>query len=96
MSKPRRYERVIDDKELENFLFDIEQYFRTVHTGLEEDKIVTVAMYLARDAKLWWRSKFVNDEYPIKTWGDLKRELNSQFFSENVKYNARRKLRDLV
>ena len=38
-----------DAKELENFLFDIEQYFRAMHTDLEKDK---VAMYLARDAKL--------------------------------------------
>ena len=58
----------------------------------KEDKVAMAAMYLARDAKLWWRSKFVNDECPIKTWGDLKRELKNQFFPKNVEYNARRKL----
>ena len=63
----RRYERARDAKELENFLFDMEQYFRAVRTDSEEDKVAMVAMYLAGDAKLWWRSKFVNDECPIKT-----------------------------
>ena len=94
--KPRCYEGARDTKELENFLFDIEQYFRVVHTDSKEDKVAMVAMYLAGDAKLWWRSKFVNDECLIKTWGDLKQELKSQFFSKNLEYNARRKLRELV
>ena len=41
-------------------------------------------------------SKFVNNECPIKTWGDLKQELKSQCFLENVEYNARQKFRELV
>ena len=94
--EPKRYEGARDAKELENFLFDMEQYFRAVRTDSEEDKVAMAAMYLAGDAKLWWRSKFINDECPIKTWGDLKRELKGQFFPENVEYNARRKLRELV
>ena len=53
----------------------MEQYFRAVRTDSEEDKVAMAALYLAGDAKLWWRSKFVDDECPIKTWGDLKREL---------------------
>ena len=72
MSEPPCYEGAKDAKELKNFLFDIERYFRTVHTDSEEDKVAMVAMYLVRDAKLWWHSKFVNNECPIKTWGDLK------------------------
>ena len=67
-----------------------------MHKNSEEDKVTMAVIYLVRDAKLWWRSKFVNDECPIKTWRDLKRELKSQFFPDNVKYNARRKLRELV
>ena len=60
-----------------------------MRTDSEEDKVAMAAMYLAGDAKLWWHSKFVNDECPIKTWGDLKRELKGKFFPENVEYNAR-------
>ena len=65
--EPKRYEGARDAKELENFLFDMEQYFRAVRTDSEEDKVAMAAMYLAGDAKLWWRSKFVDDECPIKT-----------------------------
>ena len=51
--EPKRYERARDAKELENFLFDMEQYFRAVRTDSEEDKVAMAAMYLAGDAKLW-------------------------------------------
>ncbi|KAK8985852.1 hypothetical protein V6N11_047345 [Hibiscus sabdariffa] len=53
-------------------------------------------MYLIGDAKLWWRSKFSAGVCSIKTWADLKKELLSAFFPENVEYNARKKLRDLT
>ena len=39
VSEPKRYEGARDAKELENFLFDMEQYFRAVHTDSEEDKV---------------------------------------------------------
>ena len=51
----KRYEGARDAKDLENFLFDMEQYFRAVCTDSEEDKVAMAAMYLAGDAKLWWR-----------------------------------------
>ncbi|EOY08508.1 Uncharacterized protein TCM_022987 [Theobroma cacao] len=60
VSKPKRYEGVRNAKELENFLFDMEQYFRAVCTESEEDKMAMASMYLTRDAKLWWCSKFIN------------------------------------
>ena len=65
--EPKRYEGARDAKDLENFLFDMEQYFRAVRTDSEEDMVAMDAMYLAGDAKLWWHSKFVDDECPIKT-----------------------------
>ena len=46
--EPKRYEGTRDAKDLENFLFDMEQYFRAVRTNSEEDKVAMVAMYLAR------------------------------------------------
>jgi hypothetical protein len=95
--EPRAYGGARDAKELENFLFDMEQYFRAVKA--EDDQKVSMAtMYLTGDAKLWWRTK--SDEIErgvctIETWEVLKRELKAMFFPENVEYNARRALRDL-
>ncbi|KAL4281967.1 hypothetical protein GQ457_03G010880 [Hibiscus cannabinus] len=50
--EPLRFEGNRDVKELENFLFDIEQYLRAIHATSEEDKVSKVSMYLSEDAKL--------------------------------------------
>ncbi|XP_070011357.1 uncharacterized protein [Nicotiana sylvestris] len=85
-------------KEVENFIFDIEQYFDVVG-GLEEaKKVTTAAMYLQGDVKLWWQVKYEAikaGEDALETWAELKAAIRLQFFPENVEYNARRKLREL-
>ncbi|KAJ7949948.1 Retrotransposon protein, putative, Ty3-gypsy subclass [Quillaja saponaria] len=96
--EPRAFGGARDAKELENFLFDMEQYFRAVRMDSEEAKVTTATMYLAGDAKLWWRIKYVDIQdgrCVIDTWEDLRRELKAQFFPENVEYIARRNLREL-
>ncbi|KAA0057274.1 uncharacterized protein E6C27_scaffold280G001120 [Cucumis melo var. makuwa] len=55
-------------------------------------------MYLCEDAKLWWRSRYMDIEEgrcTIDIWDVLKKELRSQFFPENEEILARRKLHDL-
>ena len=55
-------------------------------------------MHVADDAKLWWRSKLndiQNGSCTTSLWEDLKRELRTQFFPENVEFIARRKMRQL-
>ncbi|KAA0053506.1 uncharacterized protein E6C27_scaffold190G00630 [Cucumis melo var. makuwa] len=64
----------------------------------KEAKITLATMHLSEDAKLWWRSRFVDIQEgrcTIDTWDALKRELRSQFFPENVEILARRKLCEL-
>ena len=61
----------------------------------EEAKVTTATMYLIGDAKLWWRTKYEDimaGRCEINSWEDLKRELKTQFFPENVEYMARRQL----
>ncbi|KAA0039513.1 senescence-specific cysteine protease sag39 [Cucumis melo var. makuwa] len=43
-----------DAKALENFIFDLEQYFKATNTVTEEAKVTFVMMHLFDDAKLWW------------------------------------------
>ncbi|KAA0051361.1 uncharacterized protein E6C27_scaffold55G00850 [Cucumis melo var. makuwa] len=93
-----RLSLTIDAKALENYIFDLEQYFRATNTVTEEAKVTLATMHLSEDAKLWWRSRFVDIQEgrcTIDTWDTLKRELRSQFFPENVEILARRKLREL-
>ena len=96
--EPRPYNGARDAKDLENFLFDMEHYFRAVRTDSEEGKVAMATMYLSGDAKVWWRTKYddiENGRCTIASWEDLKRELKTQFLPENVAYMARRQLREL-
>ncbi|KAA0046894.1 uncharacterized protein E5676_scaffold298G00720 [Cucumis melo var. makuwa] len=73
-------------------------YFRATNTVTEEAKVTLAMMHLSEDAKLWWRSWYVDMQEgrcTIDTWDALKKELRSQFFPENVEILARRKLREL-
>ncbi|KAK2999261.1 hypothetical protein RJ639_023459 [Escallonia herrerae] len=93
--EPKSYGGALDAKELENFLFDIEQYFRAIRVDSEATKVSMAAMYLVGDAKLWWWKKYAEIEdgsCVINTWEILKRELKSQFFPENTAFNARKAL----
>ncbi|KAL2243377.1 UNVERIFIED_CONTAM: hypothetical protein Sindi_0455700 [Sesamum indicum] len=83
--EPKAYSGERDGKEVENFLFDMEQYFLTADV---RDK--------AR--KLWWRTKFAEiqaHQIQLDTWALLREAIREQFFPENVEYNARRALRKL-
>jgi len=58
---PKTYGGGRDPKEVDNFIFDVEQYFRV--TQLEPTlQVDTAAMYLTDDAKLWWRTKYSEKE----------------------------------
>ncbi|ERN03666.1 hypothetical protein AMTR_s00144p00067150 [Amborella trichopoda] len=95
--EPRCYDGARDAKELENFLWDIEQDFWAVRC--EEDAMVpTATMYLTGDAKLWWRTNYEDMQSgrcKIDIWEDHKRELKAQFLLENVEYLARKSLKKL-
>ncbi|KAA0051479.1 uncharacterized protein E6C27_scaffold55G002480 [Cucumis melo var. makuwa] len=96
--KPKPFCGVRDAKALENYIFDLEQYFKATNTVTEEAKVTLATMHLSEDAKLWWRSRYVDIQEgrcTVDTWDALKRELRSQFFPENVEILARRKLHDL-
>ncbi|KAK3026149.1 hypothetical protein RJ639_042592 [Escallonia herrerae] len=93
--EPKSYGGARDAKEVENFLFDIEQYFRAIRVDSEATKVSMATMYLVGDAKLWWWKKYTEIEDGsciINTWDILKRELKSQFFPENTAFNARKVL----
>ncbi|KAL4192505.1 hypothetical protein AMTRI_Chr06g172330 [Amborella trichopoda] len=50
-------------KVVENFLWDMEQYFEAAHTH-EKDRAAVCTMFLAGDAKLWWRMRVVDNSRP--------------------------------
>jgi hypothetical protein len=58
--KPKSFGRAKSSKELENFLWDMEQYFSVIKIGVAE-QVNLIVMYLMGDAKLWWRTRIEED-----------------------------------
>ncbi|KAL0462760.1 UNVERIFIED_CONTAM: hypothetical protein Slati_0163600 [Sesamum latifolium] len=96
--EPKAYGGARDAKEVDNFLFDMEQYFLAANVEDEARKVSTATMYLTGDAKLWWRTKYSEiqaNQVRLDTWALLREAIRVQFFPENVEYNARQALRKL-
>uniref|UniRef100_A0A2C9UUU8 Retrotransposon gag domain-containing protein n=1 Tax=Manihot esculenta TaxID=3983 RepID=A0A2C9UUU8_MANES len=52
--EPKAFGGARDAKEVDNFLFDMELFFRVTKREFEEDKLLILPLYLVDDAKLWW------------------------------------------
>lgn len=55
--EPKAYNGTWNVKELENFLWDVEQYIRATPMP-EVERVTITSMYLKGDAKLQWLSRF--------------------------------------
>jgi hypothetical protein len=88
--EPKAFAGVRSAKELENFLWDMEQYFRAARIP-EAEKLTVTTMYLTGDAKLWWRTREDDDSGRPKltTWEELRKELKDQFLPCNTAWVAR-------
>ncbi|KAA0046578.1 senescence-specific cysteine protease sag39 [Cucumis melo var. makuwa] len=54
--EPKPFCGARDARALENYIFDLEQYFRATNIVTEEAKVTLATMHLSEDANLWWRS----------------------------------------
>ena len=97
--EPKAFGGSRNAKELENFLWDMEQYFKAAH--ISENEMVTItSMYLIGDAKLWWRTRTDDDDEDsarpkINSWEMLKKELKDQFLPNNAAWLARESMKNL-
>ena len=96
--EPKGFSGNRNAKELENFLWDMEQFFQAAHVA-EGEKVQITSMYLTGDAKLWWRTRVEDDKESgrpqITTWETLKKEIKDQFLPSNASWMARESLKRL-
>ena len=55
--KPPMFKGVCDAQEVENFLWNLENYFKCNRVNSDENKISTVVLYISETTMLWWRCK---------------------------------------
>lgn len=93
--EPKPFIGVRNAKELENFIWDVEQYFRAAHIP-DGEKVNITSMYMSGDAKLWWRTRLEDKFRPeIRTWEELRQEMKDQFLPCNSAWVARESLKRL-
>ncbi|XP_070002415.1 uncharacterized protein [Nicotiana sylvestris] len=96
--EPKEFNGARSAKKLENFLWDMEQYFHAAKVQ-DEDKVPITTMYLVDDAKLWWRTRVADDvsagRPKIDSWEGLNKELKDQFFPSKGGWIARDRLKKL-
>ncbi|KAF7807858.1 Transposon Ty3-I Gag-Pol polyprotein [Senna tora] len=96
--KPKFYKGARNAKELDNFLWGMEQYFKALGITEDASKIDTATLYLDDTARMWWRRRQGDVEKgtcTINTWAEFKKELKLQFYPVNAEEEARAKLRRL-
>ena len=96
--EPKPFGGAWNTKDLENFLWDMEQYFIASRIPVGEQVTITT-MYLTGDAKLWWRTRMSDDAAAgrpkIESWEILKKELKDRFLPTNTTWMARVSLKKL-
>ena len=78
VKKPQGFSGKQDAKELDNFLWHMERYFKVIALTDEAAKIRITTLYLIDKVFLWWRQRFSDMEKGICTierWDDFKREI---------------------
>ncbi|TYK21292.1 uncharacterized protein E5676_scaffold1775G00070 [Cucumis melo var. makuwa] len=96
--EPKPFCGVRDAKTLENYIFNLEQYFKATNTVTEEAKVTLATMHLSEDAKLWWRHTGEIREYVKQFTGlmldirDMSEKDKVFYFVKGLKPCARAKL----
>ena len=98
LPKPHTFNGKRDAKELDNFLWHMERYFKAITLTDEAAKVRSATLYLTDNATLWWSRRFMEIEKgtcTIKTWANFKRKIKKQFYSEDVEYLELKKIKYL-
>ncbi|PKI46457.1 hypothetical protein CRG98_033155 [Punica granatum] len=94
--RPKEFKGTRVAKDVDNFIWSMETYFR--ETGVEDNavRVGMVFMYLVDVALLWWRRRCDDQSgNTVNTWEEFKVEFRQQFYPEYAEDEARAKLRRL-
>ncbi|KAK8292831.1 hypothetical protein V6Z11_D06G146200 [Gossypium hirsutum] len=97
--KPKKFKGARSAIEVDNFLWELEQYFRAMGINDDATKVNTASIYFTDVALLWWRRKSMDEKRggtTIGTWEKFQGELKKQFYLQHAEKEARAKLHRLT
>ena len=97
--KPSCFRGARSAKEVDNFLWGMDQYFRI--SGITSDvvRVSAASMYLQDIALVWWRRRSDDARRggtSVRTWDEFQHEFRRQFYPECATAEARGRLRRLT
>lgn len=97
--KPNSYSGARSAKELDNFIWNLEQYFEGSGVRDDREKLRVGPLFLADTAMLWWRRTCGEIEarrVRMESWADFKAALKKQFYPTNAEWEARSRLKRIA
>ena len=96
--RPKSFAGTRNAREVDNFLWGLEQYFGAMGIIDDDAKVQSASLYLTDTAMLWWRRRQEDIKKglcTINSFEEFRRELKRQFYPENAEEEARGRLRRL-
>ncbi|KAG8482444.1 hypothetical protein CXB51_024068 [Gossypium anomalum] len=97
--KLENFKGVRSAREVDNFLWEMKQYFQRMSIKDDAIKVNTASIYFTDVALLWWRCRSTDKKRngnAIGTWKEFQRDLTKQFYIQYVEKEARAKLRCIM
>jgi Retrotransposon gag protein len=95
IAKPDTFSDSRKEAKAEEWLFQVEQYFKLINENKEEVKVQYAASLLRGAAATWWRSQTQGQDSQLCTWEEFKQGLISIFTPINGEQLARDRLANL-
>ncbi|GMQ10432.1 hypothetical protein CsSME_00053434 [Camellia sinensis var. sinensis] len=89
--QPKEFNGKSDAKELDDYIWHLERYFKALNLNDEMAKVRTASLYLTKLAGIWWLRKHSEIEKgtcTISSGEEFKNELMRQFYLKNVAHEA--------
>ncbi|KAK9697760.1 hypothetical protein RND81_08G059700 [Saponaria officinalis] len=96
--EPPKFSGRRNSREIDTFFWSVERYLNAMGITDDASKINTATMYLVEDACLWWRRREAEIKRgicQIITWDEFRADFKRQFYPENAREVALRKLQAL-
>ncbi|KAL4383420.1 hypothetical protein GQ457_15G020230 [Hibiscus cannabinus] len=96
--RPKEFSGDRNAQVVENFLWGMEKYFRSMSIEDDSDKVNTATDYLTDAALIWWRRRCDDEKRgstKIGTWEEFRTEFKAQYYPVYAERDARVRMRHI-